>query len=40
MERLEALAGTGNQAVVQVPRRGYSSFLSCRSCGEVVQCPH
>ena len=40
MERLEALAGSGNQAVVLVPRRGYSSFLSCRSCGEVVQCPH
>ncbi len=31
---------TGNQAIILVPRRGYSSFLSCRSCGEVVQCPH
>ena len=31
---------SGNQAVILVPRRGYSSFLSCRSCGEVVQCPH
>ena len=40
MERLEALPGSGGQAVVLVPRRGYSSFLSCRSCGEVVQCPH
>ena len=40
MERLEALRPSGNQAVVLVPRRGYSSFLSCRSCGEVVQCPH
>jgi primosomal protein N' (replication factor Y) len=39
MERLEALPGSGGQAVVLVPRRGYSSFLSCRSCGEVVQCP-
>tara|TARA_Y100001968_G_scaffold4687_1_gene4171 strand:+ start:1897 stop:4125 length:2229 start_codon:yes stop_codon:yes gene_type:complete len=29
-----------NQAVILVPRRGYSSFLSCRSCGEVVQCPN
>ena len=29
-----------NQAIILVPRRGYSSFLSCRSCGEVVQCPH
>ena len=40
MERLEALPARGEQAVVLVPRRGYSSFLSCRSCGEVVQCPH
>ena len=21
-------------------RRGYSSFVSCRSCGEAVKCPH
>lgn len=40
MERLAALPETGEQAVVLVPRRGYSSFLNCRSCGEVVQCPH
>ncbi len=40
LERLEALPARGEQAVVLVPRRGYSSFLSCRSCGEVVQCPH
>jgi primosomal protein N' (replication factor Y) (superfamily II helicase) len=40
MERLEGLQAKGGQAVVLVPRRGYSSFLSCRSCGEVVQCPH
>ena len=40
MERLENLRSSGGQAVVLVPRRGYSSFLSCRSCGEVVQCPH
>ncbi|MFZ9317260.1 MAG: replication restart helicase PriA [Vulcanococcus sp.] len=40
MERLQALSERGEQAVVLVPRRGYSSFLSCRSCGEVVQCPH
>ena len=40
MERLERLRQQGGQAVVLVPRRGYSSFLSCRSCGEVVQCPH
>ncbi len=40
MGRLSALPEAGEQAVVLVPRRGYSSFLSCRSCGEVVQCPH
>ena len=39
MERLQSLSQRGEQAVVLVPRRGYSSFLSCRSCGEVVQCP-
>jgi primosomal protein N' (replication factor Y) len=40
MERLAALPEQGEQAVVLVPRRGYSPFLGCRSCGEVVQCPH
>ncbi len=40
MQRLERLPQANAQAVVLVPRRGYSSFLSCRSCGEVVQCPH
>ncbi len=40
MERLAALPGSGEQGVILVPRRGYSSFLSCRSCGAVVQCPH
>ncbi len=34
------LKESGNQSIVLVPRRGYSSFLSCRSCGDVVQCPH
>lgn len=40
MDRLAALPAKGEQAVVLVPRRGYSTFLSCRSCGEVVMCPH
>jgi primosomal protein N' (replication factor Y) len=40
MDRLSRLSERGEQAVVLVPRRGYRSFLSCRSCGEAVLCPH
>ena len=40
LERLRRLPEQGGQGVVLVPRRGYRSFLSCRSCGEVVLCPH
>ncbi|WP_320674301.1 primosomal protein N' [Prochlorococcus sp. MIT 1341] len=40
ISRLAELPEKKEQAVILVPRRGYSSFLSCRSCGEVVQCPH
>ncbi len=39
-ESLGRLAGRGEQAVVLVPRRGYRTFLSCRSCGQAVLCPH
>ncbi|WP_320664125.1 primosomal protein N' [Prochlorococcus sp. MIT 1223] len=39
MQRLLDLRTSRGQAVILVPKRGYSSFLSCRSCGEVVQCP-
>lgn len=37
-----ALAETisrGEQAILFLNRRGYNIFLSCRSCGEAVQCP-
>jgi len=40
LDRLAGLPGREEQAVVLVPRRGYSTFLSCRSCGEAVPCPH
>ncbi len=40
MARLAQLRDRGEQAVVLVPRRGYRTFLSCRSCGNVMQCPH
>ncbi len=28
------------QSIVFLNRRGYSSFVMCRSCGETVKCPH
>ena len=40
LSRLEGLAERQEQAVVLVPRRGYRTFLSCRSCGQAVLCPH
>ncbi|KGG12894.1 MULTISPECIES: replication restart helicase PriA [Prochlorococcus] len=40
MKRLSLLPELKEQAVVLVPRRGYNTFLSCRSCGDVVQCPN
>jgi primosomal protein N' (replication factor Y) len=40
LDRLESLRHRDEQAVILVPRRGYRSFLSCRSCGSVIQCPH
>ncbi len=30
----------GQQIMLFLNRRGYSGFLSCRSCGYVVKCPH
>jgi len=28
------------QAILFIPRRGHSTFVSCRSCGYVIECPH
>ncbi len=30
----------GRQSLLFLNRRGYESFVSCRSCGYVVECPH
>ncbi|MEM8503875.1 MAG: primosomal protein N' [Cyanobacteria bacterium P01_D01_bin.1] len=37
---LEELVETGNQGILFIHRRGHSSFVSCRSCGHVMECPH
>lgn len=34
--RLEA----GEQTMLFLNRRGYAGFVSCRSCGQVLKCPH
>jgi primosomal protein N' (replication factor Y) len=30
----------GEQSILFLNRRGYSGFISCRSCGKSIQCPH
>lgn len=30
----------GQQIMLFLNRRGYASFVSCRSCGQAVKCPH
>jgi len=42
-ELLKAIAETHQkkeQSIILLNRRGYSSFVLCRSCGESVQCPN
>lgn len=42
-ELLQAIEETHKkqeQAIILLNRRGYSSFVLCRSCGESVQCPN
>jgi primosomal protein N' (replication factor Y) len=42
-ELLEAIRETHErreQSIILLNRRGYSSFILCRSCGESIQCPN
>ena len=42
-ELLSAIADTharGEQTIILLNRRGYSSFILCRSCGESIECPN
>ena len=38
-EKLVETKEKGNQSILFINRRGYNSFLSCRSCGEAIACP-
>jgi len=42
-ELLEGIRETrerGEQSIILLNRRGYASFILCRSCGETIQCPN
>jgi len=40
LEALAARLENGEQTIVLLNRRGFSSFVACRSCGDRVQCMH
>lgn len=39
-DMMEERLGRGEQIMLFLNRRGYAGFLSCRSCGAVLKCPH
>ena len=39
-ELLEDRLEKGEQSILFLNRRGYAGFISCRSCGHVMKCPH
>ena len=39
LDAIEETHTRGEQSIVLLNRRGYSSFVLCRSCGERMQCP-
>ena len=38
--RLEETVQHGEQAIILLNRRGYSTFVMCRDCGESISCPN
>lgn len=40
IEAIRETTARGEQVLVLLNRRGYSSFLLCRSCGLAIQCPN
>ena len=39
-EKILSRLSHGEQVMLFMNRRGYARFLSCRSCGEALRCPH
>lgn len=39
-EKVRERLKRGQQTMLFINRRGYAGFVSCRSCGYVVKCPH
>lgn len=39
-DALQQLQTQGRQGLLFIHRRGHSTFVSCRSCGHVLECPH
>lgn len=37
---LQEMKAQGQQGILFIHRRGHSTFVSCRSCGHVMECPH
>lgn len=40
IESLQETISSGKQAILFLNRRGHSTFVSCRDCGEPLKCPH
>jgi primosomal protein N' (replication factor Y) len=40
LEAVEQTQQRKEQAIILINRRGYSSFVLCRSCGETIECPN
>jgi primosomal protein N' (replication factor Y) len=40
LKAIEHTHARGEQSIILLNRRGYSSFILCRSCGESINCPN
>ncbi|MCD8337939.1 MAG: primosomal protein N' [Lachnospiraceae bacterium] len=40
LEKIRSHLEQGQQCMLFLNRRGYAGFVSCRSCGHVMKCPH